>query len=267
MEIESINASSASKNDDALLESDASIQFIQESGLTKTLQASFDKEAREHGKKAIGSPLDPEHAKASAGVAAVTTKNLELYPAPEPTDDYKDAELTGRCKILCIDLGGTTLACANIYGWSGGEPGSKEAARTNDIITIVRMQFAKMKPGPKMICGDLNARTEALSTLQLMLDEEGWTDIGKDPRFCEGEIEQYTCHANVGVKESRIDYFITNQHLTPAVRKYRVVQEGKFPTHKPIRITIATNKMETRLTSSLNRQTLRSSSRRRLTRR
>ena len=45
--IESINASSATANRLALLESDAHIQFVQETCLTKNLQAEFEKEAKE----------------------------------------------------------------------------------------------------------------------------------------------------------------------------------------------------------------------------
>ena len=61
IEIESANVSSAHEHKLAILESDAHLQFLQETCLTKTLQAAFDKEAKVAGKKAIGSPLDPEH--------------------------------------------------------------------------------------------------------------------------------------------------------------------------------------------------------------
>ena len=65
----------------------AHLQFIQESCLTKGLRTTFEKEAKEVGKKIIGSPLDPEHSKAAAGVAAIAAEGLALYPVPEPTDD------------------------------------------------------------------------------------------------------------------------------------------------------------------------------------
>ena len=168
-------------------------------------------------KKVIGSPLDPEHMKASAGVVAIAVKDLALYAVPDPTDDYRDAEATGRCKIVCTDLGGCTLACANIYGWTGGTVGSKEAARTDDTLTIVRMQFKQLPPGPKLICGDFNGPLEAFPTAGEMLKDEGWTDIGNDAKMCGGKPGQHTCHANANVKESRISYFLTNDRLTPAV--------------------------------------------------
>ena len=51
--IESINASSATVNRLALLESDAHIQFVQETCLTKSLQTAFDKEAKDFHKKKL----------------------------------------------------------------------------------------------------------------------------------------------------------------------------------------------------------------------
>ena len=75
---------------------------------------------KEYHKNAIGSPLDPEHSNASAGVAVIAVKGLNFYPLPNPTEDYKDAEKMGRCKTDCVDIAGETLVCANVYGWSGG---------------------------------------------------------------------------------------------------------------------------------------------------
>ena len=85
--IESINASSATVNKLALLESDAHIQFVQETCLTRCLQTAFDKEAKDYHKKALGSPLDPEHSKATAGVAVVAAEGFNFYEVPNPTED------------------------------------------------------------------------------------------------------------------------------------------------------------------------------------
>ena len=146
--------------------------------------------------------------------------------------------------ILCVDLGGTTLVCANVYGWTGGLKDSMEAARTDDIITIVRMQFEKMPKGPKMICGDLNGNLEAFPSVTELIKEEGWTDIGDDDALCSGRPGQFTCHANADVKESRIDYFITNAYLTPAVRAFRIDDDSDYPTHRPAIIDICTKELQ-----------------------
>ena len=160
----------------------------------------------------------------------------------------------GRCKIYCVDIAGETLVCANVYGWSGGVKGSKEAERTDDILAIVRMQFKRMAPGPKLICGDFNAQRGCLPNLETMLGEEGWTDVGDDNNATGGKPGQFTCHANAKVKKSRIDYFIVNDYLAPAVKGFEVINDSNFPTHRPIRMRIAVAQLKT-VTNQLRRPT------------
>ena len=101
-----------------------------------------------------------------------------------------------------------------------------------------------MPPGPKLICGDLNAQRGCLPILEAMLAEEGWTDIGNDDKATRGNPGQYTCHANAGVKQSRIDFLIANEYLTPAIKAFEVINDANFPTHRPIRIRVATAKLK-----------------------
>ena len=53
-----------------------------------------------------------------------------------------------------------------------------------------------------------------------------------------------TCQANADVKESRIDYFITNDRLTPAVAACRVDNLADYPTHRPLIIDIITEELK-----------------------
>ncbi len=52
-----------------------------------------------------------------------------------------------------MDAGGVTIACAIVYGWTGAKKGNDFAARTDDILAIVDVQFEAMGPGPKLIMG------------------------------------------------------------------------------------------------------------------
>ena len=81
-----------------------------------------------------------------------------------PTDDYIDVVRSGRCIIVCFDANGTNIACAIIYGWTGGKKGNDLAARTDDLIAICEAQFETMEPGPKIIMGDLNGSLDAFTT-------------------------------------------------------------------------------------------------------
>ena len=82
-------------------------------------------------------------------------------------------------------------------------------------------------------------------TIEAMIAEEGWTDIGNDTTKCGGKPGQFTCHANDGVQESRIDYIIANDRLTPAITSCRVDNDADYPTHRPIIIEVETKKLET----------------------
>ena len=54
--------------------------------------------------------------------------------------------------------------CGIIYGWAGAKKGSKDAARTDDVLAIMQTQFDAMQPGPKLIMGDLNGSLETFPT-------------------------------------------------------------------------------------------------------
>ena len=134
-----------------------------------------------------------------------------------------------------MDLEGITLAIAVIHGWTGGRKGPDEAARADDILTIVQMQFEAMPAGPKLIAGDLNGTVDAFQTLQTMLSEKDWTDLGMASNLCEGRLGQAACQTKDMAKESRIDYLFANEWLYPAVTSRKVDQCGDFPhTHRPL---------------------------------
>ena len=91
------------------------------------------RDAAAKGKTYIGGPTDPEQGNAAVGVGALFHTELAAYPIPKPTEDYPDAERSGRCKVVCFDAGGGTVACGIVYGWTGAKKGSKDAAMTDDI--------------------------------------------------------------------------------------------------------------------------------------
>ena len=105
-----------------------------------------------------------------------------------------------------------------------------------------------------MIGGDLNATVDALPTLQGMLKEQGWTDVGNHAGICGGRPGQPTCQSNDKAKESRIDYILTNAQLTLAVKRCWVEQSGISPTHRPLLVDINVKRMQ-RATNELVRPT------------
>ena len=255
MLVETINVTSANgASRPNILKRKAALQCLQEMCLSEEMQAAFKNEAKGWKKTFLGGPTDPEKAKAAAGVGFTAVKGLNIYGVPKPTKDYLDAVRTGRLLIVCMDVEGTTLACATVYGWTGGSKGNVEAERTDDLLAIAVDQFSKMKPGPKMIAGDLNATIDALPTLEGMLKEQGWTDVGNHPGICQGKVGQPTCQSSEKAKESRIDYIITNEYLTPSIKRCWVEQAGDFPTHRPLLIEVSVKRMQ-RTTNQLIKPT------------
>jgi hypothetical protein len=242
--LEIINVTSANSNRKTILKRKSHIQCMSETCLTKAQRESMQKEARSVGKVFQGGPTDPEQGKAAVGVGFLSLEGLNVYLLPKPLKDYCDAEATGRCKIVCFDMAGVTCAIAVLYGWTGAVKGSASASRTDDLMTIVQMQFDTMEPGPKAMVGDFNGTVEAFNTLQGMLKEQGWTDVGNDKAKCKGTPGQATCQSNGDAKESRIDYCITNDRLTPAVISCAVDQSGDLPTHRSLFIEINTEELE-----------------------
>ena len=102
-----------------------------------------------------------------------------------------------------------------------------------------------MPKGPKLICGDLNGGLDVFPSVLEMIAEEGWTDIGNDEALCGGRPGQHTCQANADVKESRIDYILSNAYLTPAVKAFRIDDASDYPTHRPAIIDVCTKKLQT----------------------
>ena len=70
------------------------------------------------GRRFEGRPPAPEHERVSVGVGILTKGPLALMPLLK---NYADAVASGSCCIYTLDLGGTTLLIANIYGWAAGK--------------------------------------------------------------------------------------------------------------------------------------------------
>ena len=101
-----------------------------------------------------------------------------------------------------------------------------------------------MDVGPKAISGDLNGPLEAFPTILEMIKDQGWTDVGGHEAICKGKPYQATCHTNESAAESRIDYFIANEQLTPAITHCEVDPSSDYPTHRPLCIDISTNDLK-----------------------
>lgn len=242
--METSNATSLNSNRETALARKTHFQAIQEACLNEAQVAAMRAAASLRGKTYIAGPTAPKQGKVAAGVWALFHKDIAAFEIPDPIDDYKDAANNGRCKILCFDAGGITVACGIIYGWAGARKGSGDAARTDDLIAIVQAQFDTMDPGHKLIMGNLNGNLDFFPTAMALINEHGWTDIDDDELRCQGKPGRATCYTEDEAKESRIDFIIANNRMTPALVKCYVDESSDYPTHRPLCIKVLTKLLE-----------------------
>ena len=78
-----------------------------------------------------------------------------------------------------------------------------------------------------------------------MLKDQGGHDVGNAEDKCgKGKAGQATCHRNEGAMETSIDYFFANSMLMPAISLCDVDHTSSFPTHRPLRIEVNTEKLD-----------------------
>ena len=98
--LETYNATSLNSNRATALARNAHLQAIQEACLIEAQIAGMKRDAAKKGNIYIGGPTDFEQGKVAAGVGALFLKELAAYPIPKPTEGPRDAEKSGRCKIV-----------------------------------------------------------------------------------------------------------------------------------------------------------------------
>lgn len=141
---------------------------------TRAAQADFSNA----GLNMLAGPMDPEHGRKSGGVGVHCRSPLRSIPLQPITGDFKDAMKTGRCMAYMPDIASASVTVVCIYGWSGGHQNPIAAARTDDLIPVVRNELSVQHKGHQLICGDINGEPEDFPKLMAMITEEGWTDTG-----------------------------------------------------------------------------------------
>ena len=71
-----------------------------------------------------------------------------------------------------------------------------------------------------------------------MTTKHGWIDVGATRRLCPQGACLNTCHANAGVKQSRIDLILANGHAESALSNFQVDQSDQFLTHRPVGVDL-----------------------------
>ena len=142
---------------------------------------------------------------------------IKLQPKSKAFEDAVD---TGRLIGFPIDADCTNILTAILYGWTGASQDTPAAARTNDLIAIVRQEILQHPHTLQIIAGDINGAVEDFAALQNIIEEEAWADLGAHADRCGGQPDEPTCHTNAEASQSRCDYILVNQQLLPPSRPH-----------------------------------------------
>ena len=241
--IESINVTSMRTNGQAVYARKAHFVGVQEHSVRTDAAEGFAAEAAKHGWQMKLGPPDPEHQRPTGGVGFLARSPLHGIPIRGVTKQYEDAVNVGRLGIYGMDLQATTLLVAVLYGWTGSIKGSAAAEKTDDLCKIMLEELRQHPRGPILIMGDLNAEIEDLPVMRDLLDSGAWTDIGADAHIWGQPRCETTCQVHAAARATRRDYMIANELLLPAIEAFRVHRSDEFPTHAPLQLRVATQKL------------------------
>lgn len=238
--IDFINCTSVNQNLQALLDRQSDAVCMAEVSVHSRSIPAKIREIRETKvwEDLVMTGPDPECERVTAGVGAMAKRGTKLVPAKLNTQEAAQADATGRLHIIEIHKNRAQVLVAIAYGWTGGNDDAEAAARTDDLIAAINVEFSTQLQGPKIILGDLNADTARLPTLQWMLQSCHWTDIGAEGRIYGKAKILETCKISAAAKATRIDYAIANDEAIAIITGYEVDYLAPFPSHFPIRLQL-----------------------------
>ena len=70
--------------------------------------------------------------------------------------------------------------------------------------------------------GDFNAEPEGIESVQELIEEEAWTEIGSNAHWWGKPMKEMTGKSRANADESRIDGFLVNNGALPLIHDFYV---------------------------------------------
>ena len=167
-----------------------------------------------------------------------STKNKNIMPNPR-TKAFKEINGKGRVQLYGIMLCDQTMCLVyNVYGYTGADERSENAARTNDIFKIIFEDIKEQPHGPVLIVGDVNASTRKISKLAYELEQTNFIDVGAQAEKYGNPNEDYTCLAHGAKNANRRDYVFANPEAFELIEDFKVDHDAGFDVHDAIKLKI-----------------------------
>ena len=193
------------------------VMLCQETTLPcKDWQIAYD-EVKARQDKAIFTNTDPE-LDCTGGVGVVFKHFGKIIQLEPNTKQFTDMHKTGRVQLIGIRLpGDVVLVIANVYGWMGGHQNKHARMRTDSLISAILHEFDHLPPGPKLIVGDFNCEPPDFPSLETLLRDGSYIDIGAHAHIFGQTPHQPTCYHYNNGKPSRRDFAFASSDLLPLV--------------------------------------------------
>ena len=213
------------------------LTFFQEHSLPDCSHPAFVRLASGAKRRLLLGPCDPESKRPSAGVGAIHPLSLQLCTTRPITARFAKAVRLGRVRRFALPTGfkGVVVFYV-IYGWTGGHTCARAARRTNKLIDAVCPEAVAQRDLCTFICGDLNADPADIPTIQWLLVQQHWCDVGAQAQLWGEAAGGPTCVAPNASTGTRRDFVFANPAAASAVCGFRLSEEQSFPTHRPLRI-------------------------------
>ena len=235
--VESINITSLATCAGLLADRKSHLKLVQEHSIPKHGLARWIRAFAAAAWQFDGGPLDPELT-STGGVGIFPAAPYTTVPYQPTGQEYGKAFEMGRLAGDLCEVGNSTILCWNLSGWTGAALDEEAAQRTDDLAQIVQDETCQHPGVMALMAADVNADTEHIPTLDQLVREDQWTDVGAVASRWGGRDCQPTCKACLVANESRIDLIFVNNPLLPAVRGFQVDICDEFSAHQPLQLRL-----------------------------
>ena len=166
-------------------------------------------------------------------------KHGRVIPITPKSPEFKNAINSGSVALYGVIIGGGHVVMIYVlYGYTGGHTNERQAARTSQLVGAIRAEMACQPLGPAALVTDLNADTDDIADLLILINEHGWQDLGAQAHRWGQPDREPTCLTANSKVPTRRDYIFVNPDLNPLVVNFGVQHSDDFPVHSMLRIRI-----------------------------
>jgi len=165
--------------------------FLQEHAIPLATHRGWTKRAKARGYTLLLTPPDPEAALAKGGVAVLAPLDFRATEMPPCTQSFTKARNMGRAMRVVLRTGlRTAVTVYNVYGFPGAHQCRSTANKTDSILQAALEEILQRGDSYVAITGDLNADPEDLPTIQHLVGQGGWKDLGAHPAWWPGAEDE-----------------------------------------------------------------------------